>query len=285
MRLFKPKYLCFFLLLWAGCKTAKKKEQVFKSPAGYDFQNPQKIKLNEDLDEISGIVYDQSNASLVALNDEEGKLYRVFTDGRPPATGSRFHKGGDYEDLCFDGKNLFALKSNGNISRIYNPFTDSVGSEEYKFPIKGKADFETIFPDPKNNRLIILCKQCNTSGDKVPGYSFTLASGVTDSVPAFYLDMSLLTENPLSGIETLKPSAAAFHPLTGDLYVLASANGLLVISDADGKAREAYKLDKKIFKQPEGICFSPGGDLFISNEARNGMANIQHFTYSGAPKK
>jgi hypothetical protein len=285
MRLFKPKYLCFFLLLWAGCKADKKNKQVFKSPAGYDFQNPQKIKLGEDLDEISGIVYDQSDGSLVALNDEEGKLYRVFTDGRPPSTGNRFHKGGDYEDLCFDGKNWFALKSNGNISHIYNPFTDSVRSEEYKFPIKGNTDFETIFPDPKNNRLIILCKQCNAPGDKVPGYSFTLASGETDSVPAFYLDMSLLTENPLPGKETLKPSAAAFHPLTGDLFVLASANGLLIISDAEGKAREAYKLDKKIFKQPEGICFSPGGDLFISNEARNGMANIQHFTYSGAKKK
>ena len=280
MSVFKLKYLCFFLILATGCNSIKKKNTDFKSPTDYNFQSPEKIKLGEDLDEISGIVFDRTNGSLVALNDEEGKLYRVYTDGRPPSTGSRFHKGGDYEDLCFDGKDWYALKSNGNISRIFNPFTDSMRSEEFKFPLKNKYDFETIFHEPGTNRLIILCKECYTSGDKTPGYAFNPESGSIDSIPAFSLDLSSLAERPLPDKQTLKPSGAAHHPLTGDLYVLASANSLLIIASPDGRAKEAYKLDKKIFKQPEGICFSPEGDLFISNEARNGMANVLHFTYS-----
>jgi len=39
--------------------------------------------------------------------------------------------------------------------------------------------------------------------------------------------------------------------------------------------KEVYKLDPKIFKQPEGITFTPTGDLLISNEAAlTGAANI-----------
>ena len=34
----------------------------------------------------------------------------------------------------------------------------------------------------------------------------------------------------------------------------------------DGKIKASYKLDPKIYKQPEGITFTPNGDLIISNE-------------------
>jgi hypothetical protein len=278
------KYLFFFLILIIGCKSEKKNKVEFISPAGYSFENPVKIKLGEDLDEISGIVYDKSLDALIALNDEEGKLFMVYTDNRPPSTGYRFNKGGDYEDLCNDGRDWYAMKSNGNLSRIRNPFTDSMSSEEFKFPLKGKFNFESIFFDPGNNRLVLLCKDCNNPEEKVLGYSFPLDKNETDSISNFNLDLSGLPSIPLKKKESLKPSATAFHPVSGDLYVMASVNSLLIIADRSGKAKEVFKLDKKIFKQPEGLCFSPNGDMFVSNEARNGMANILHFKYSPVTK-
>lgn len=274
------KYLFFFICLLAACKQTKKIKPAHQSPPGYSFDNPVKIKLSVELDEISGIAYDTKQGSLVALNDEEGKLFRLSTEGQLHENGSRFHKGGDYEDLCFDGSFWYALRSNGTISRIFNPLTDSSRSEEFKFPIKGKFDFETIFPEPGSQRLILLCKSCKGFGDKVPGFAFSTNNNQTDSVPAFYLDISGLPTNPLKPNEELNPSAAAFHPITGDLFVLASANNLLLITNKEGKAKEVFKLDNKTFKQPEGICFTPSGDLFISNEARTGTANILHFVYT-----
>jgi uncharacterized protein YjiK len=278
------KYLFFFLILITGCTSEKKNKPEIKSPAGYTLENPVKIKLGEDLDEISGIIYDKSLGALIALNDEEGKLFKIYTDNRPPSNGYRFHKGGDYEDLCYDGKYWYAMRSNGNISKIRNPFTDSMSSEEFKFPLKGKFNFESIFHDPGKNRLVILCKECSNTDGKVLGYSFALDKSETDSIPGFNLDLSGLSSNPLRKNELLKPSAAAFHPLTGDLFVIASVNSLLIIADANGKAKEAFILDKKLFKQPEGLSFSPEGDLFVSNEARNGMANILQFKYSPVTK-
>ena len=231
------------------------------------------------MDEISGIVFDPAINSLIAINDEEGKLYQVYLNGKPPSNGKRFSKGGDYEDLCFDGKDWYALKSNGNIYRIINPMTDSMRAEEFKFPKEGKYDFESVYADTQNKRLILLCKECEGTDSRIPGYIFSTVSNSTDSIPAFFLDLSGLTENPLKKNEALRPSGMAVHPKTGQFFILASANKLLIIADANGKALEAIKLDKKVFKQPEGICFTPTGDLYISNEAVNGMANILHFPY------
>ena len=75
------------------------------------------------------------------------------------------------------------------------------------------------------------------------------------------------------------PSGIAVHPLSGDIYVLSSRGKILVQLDAEGKYLDAWKLDKKNFKQPEGICFAPNGDMYISNEGRGGKANLLHFKW------
>jgi DNA-binding beta-propeller fold protein YncE len=73
----------------------------------------------------------------------------------------------------------------------------------------------------------------------------------------------------------LKPSAAAINPVTNELYILASVNNLLVVTDRQGKFKEVYVLDPGIYKQPEGITFTPAGDMIISNESHEtGLANI-----------
>jgi hypothetical protein len=77
-----------------------------------------------------------------------------------------------------------------------------------------------------------------------------------------------------------KPSAAAIHPITGELYIISAINDLLVITDRQGEPKIAYEIDGKLFKQPEGIAFTPDGDLIISNEAADrGVANLLLFKY------
>ena len=41
--------------------------------------------------------------------------------------------------------------------------------------------------------------------------------------------------------------------------------------------KRVKELDEKLFRQPEGICFSPEGDMYISNEGQGGKGYILKF--------
>ncbi len=77
------------------------------------------------------------------------------------------------------------------------------------------------------------------------------------------------------------PSAAAVHPVTKDVYIISSENKVLVIANHYGKVKDVYELDPGLFKQPEGMAFTPAGDMIISNEAADvGAPNILIFKYN-----
>jgi len=49
----------------------------------------------------------------------------------------------------------------------------------------------------------------------------------------------------------------------------------LIVTDRSGKFKEVFELDPGIYKQAEGIAFTPAGDMIISNEShKTGLANI-----------
>ena len=73
-----------------------------------------------------------------------------------------------------------------------------------------------------------------------------------------------------------RASALAVDPLTQDLYILASAGNILVVLNQEYEIKAVTKLPAKIYAQPEGICFSATGDLFISNEGENKKPNFYH---------
>ncbi len=75
-----------------------------------------------------------------------------------------------------------------------------------------------------------------------------------------------------------KPSAAAIHPLTGQLFIISSVNKILVVADKNGVPENVYKISSGVYKQPEGLTFTPEGHMIISNESGGiGAANILVF--------
>jgi DNA-binding beta-propeller fold protein YncE len=72
----------------------------------------------------------------------------------------------------------------------------------------------------------------------------------------------------------LQPAEVAIHPTTGAIYLTEASNPQLFILNADGTIKSRYKLDDKVFTQPEGITFSPSGELYISNEGKKENGNI-----------
>lgn len=74
------------------------------------------------------------------------------------------------------------------------------------------------------------------------------------------------------------PSGIAVHPVTGEFYIISAVGNILMVVNRNNEIVHLEKLIPKLYKQPEGICFSPDGKtLYISNEGKQKQANILIF--------
>jgi len=282
-----PKIFAFFILFalifssFIVCLVAcnAKKPGSYSSPPGYDFGKPYDYKLPPALDEISGVVYYPKDSSIFAIEDEKGWLYKIHLKIPLHIERWKFSSGADYEDLALVDSNFYVLKSKGVIEKFKFFLGDSISIQSYKLTEEGKNEFESLFYDSTQNRLVLVCKNCAGNQKKeVSSWAFDPSN---DSFfPSFTIQTAKIKEQ-LNEELKFKPSAAAIHPITGELYILASVNNALVILNKDHTVKNSYKIDPALFKQPEGLAFTPKGDLIISNEAaEKGAADILLFKYN-----
>ncbi|MEO6455397.1 MAG: SdiA-regulated domain-containing protein [Ginsengibacter sp.] len=274
--------------LYTGCgsvstKKENKKEENSQPPKlnnaasskEYDLNNPTVLNLPAELNEISGILFYAKDTSLFSIVDEDGILYKIYLHRNNKVESWRFDKKRDFEDLALYDSTFYVLVSNGDIEQLtFNG--NAINSTKVVFPDSDKKanEFETLYYDDKKG-FVLICKQCEE--DKKKAVS---AFGYNPSTQIF--TPSILTINVLPIDEQLgeqkihlKPSAAAINPVTNELYILCSVNKLLVVTDRDGNFKNVFSLDEKIYKQPEGITFTPNGDMIISNEFNEtGSANL-----------
>ncbi len=272
--------LGFFLFLCCAC-TQKKEKISYPSLPGYDLANPVVIQLKTNLDEISGVTYYPKDTSIFAVDDEEGLLYKIFIRPKIQVKNWKFSSQGDYEDIVLADSTFYALQSNGNLKSFRFSSKDSFRLEDCTVPLLGNNEFETAYYDPALKKIILICKDCEQDERKtISAYAFDPKDHTFSDQPFFIINADDIGDE--LGIENMKfkPSAAAIHPLTKDLYIISSSEKAIVIADHFGKVKDAYELDPRLFKQPEGITFTPSGDLIISNEsAGSGAPNILLFTY------
>lgn len=272
-------------MLLSSCYNVQKGTHYI-SPAGYNFSSPTIIHLKEELDEISGIAYYPKDSSLFAIQDEQGRLYKIAFRKKITINNWRFSAGADYEDIALHDSTFYILQgtqaqSSGNIHAVKFLPDKTVQQDIFQPPLTGRNSFETIYYDDTARRIVLICKDCADDGKKnISAYSFNPADNTFDGEPFFRLNIDAIAN--LLDAESLKfkPSAAAIHPLTGELYILSAVEKVLVIANRNGEVKDAFYLNPKYFKQPEGIAFAPNGDVFISNEyARIGAATILLYKY------
>src|SRR4030095_386430 len=272
----------FFSFSWFLLSCHSKSGEKLTSPPGYNLNKPQIFKLPSSLDEISGIVYYQKDNSVLAINDERGWLYKIFLSNRNEIQKWKYAAGADFEDVVLVDSTFYVLQSNGKLLSFKFITPDSISTTSYQSPIPGKNEFEILYKNKDQNELIMLCKDCE-SDDKnsLSSYAFNLETHSFVPTPAYVIDVqkieTLMDEKGLH----FKPSAAAIHPITGELYIVSSVNKLLVAADKNGNPSKVYRISAKLYKQPEGLTFSPNGDMVISNESADiGAANILYFKYN-----
>jgi hypothetical protein len=282
MRLSYLKIIAFCSLIFAivAACTSKKKEK-FDIVPGYNLANPTILNLKSELDEISGICYYPKDTSIFAITDEAGLLYKIFVRKKVEIEKWKFSTKGDFEDLVLVDSVFYALNSNGAVTNFRFSEKDSFQTDRCEPPFTGKNEFESMYYDLYNNQLVVLCKDCEADKkNALTAYAFNPGTRKFADTPFYVMDVNKIAAK--LGLEKMKfkPSAAAIHPITKELYIISSVNKALVIADREGKVIDAYSIDPKLFKQPEGITFTPSGDMLISNEAAEvGLPNILIFKY------
>jgi hypothetical protein len=254
--------------IFQGCSTNQ--NNVVLHPPDYDLDKPGKVILNDALSEISGISFYPKDSSVFAISDEAGFLFKIHPNQKFLTEQWEFDKKRDYEDVIQHDSLFYVLESNGNIETLkFSPGGDTVTPRRAIFPgdnVK-KNEFESLYYDDSRKGFVMICKDCEDDN-----YEFTTAymydpvsNQFTNSIFKIYLEPIAKKIN----VDKLKfrPSGAAINPITKDVWIISSTNQLIVVTDRNGVMKDVYTLNPIIFNQPEGIAFTPWGDLLIANEA------------------
>lgn len=276
MRLFFALFAALHFL--AACGPRKETEKPGRL-RGYDLQRPFVLKLPLELDEISGLAYVRKDKTLLAINDETGILFKI--DVRQPRYIQqwRFGPPGDYEDVATADSLVYVLRSDGTLFEIHFKNKDTTVVRQFPFPQKGN-EFESLHYLRQSHSLLLVCKACAAdSKDEFSWYQFSLDSLQFEKQRVRF---------PVQKIEALlnykgkrfKPSGAALHPKTGNLYIISAVNNAIVVITPKMEVAEAAHLSGPVWLQPEGIEFDGDGNMFISNETNKVQAaNILIFPY------
>jgi uncharacterized protein YjiK len=267
----------------------------------YGLGNPDhRYTMPASLEEISGISW-TGKGTLACIQDEDGIIYSYNLEKEKVVSKAKFGKDGDYEDISIVKNTAYVLKSNGHIFRVKNFKKDEIKVKRYKNPLSNKNDAEGMVYDSSENRLLIACKGSPSIEKENPHkgyravYSFDLETNQLLEEPVYLIDLRKIEGYKDQGNFTqassklakilgitdpygnFRPSGIAIHPLTDEIYMISSVGKLLVVLDREGYILGVQSLDPNLFRQPEGICFSPEGDLFISNEGRGGKGYVLKF--------
>lgn len=265
----------------------------------YNLSEPkQSYELPASLSEISGLSY-YLPGQIAMVQDELGRIYLFDLAQAAVIRTIEFALPGDFEGIEWTGEHFYALRSDGILFRVDSSQTDGPNLEMLKTSLHDDDDMEGLAYLPGQQQLLLAGKEPTRIHDRNDRfraiYRYSLRTHELLDSPII-IDLAHLKAAWQRSATTpkdraradafevmkkksLKPSAVAVHPLTGHLYVLASAGKLLVVINEQGHVCAVQHLPRDPFSQPEGICFSPSGDLFISNEARDETPTLLQFSY------
>lgn len=267
-------FLSLFLVISFEACSRQGKSFVPPIP-GYQETSKKVIVLDKELLEISGMFY-MPDTRIAAINDEDGKIFLInSTTG--DYTVTKFGRKRDYEDIVMVGNYFYVLESNGNIHRV--PVGQANVEEEFEFPRDKKIEFESIYYDPQLGKLVLLSKEQRETKKGVIAYTFSMDSLQFSDNILYEIRRKEIHKWLKDNNAQFKPSAATIHPILNRLFIVASVGKAMLQTTLNGTIEAAWQLNPDQFPQPEGICFAPNGDMFISNEGVDGKATILKFPY------
>jgi hypothetical protein len=259
----------------------------------YDLKNPdRRWKLPEQLVEVSGNTWIDSN-HLILIEDTHPVLYFIKIDNNEATLekaipfAEQDKEKFDIEDVTNVNNTVYALWSHGVLFKI-NDWMAKPKVDEIKTFLKKNNNVEGLCYDPVTQKLLLACKDRSGIENEVKStravYQFDMTQNKLDEQPFLLIhkkDFEKVADEKLE----FNPSAIAVHPVTHDIYLLSTRdNKCMAVYSHDGALKDFQFIDKELMPQPEGICFSPEGKLYISSEGKSGEpGNLFEFNFIANP--
>ncbi|MGA8854540.1 MAG: SdiA-regulated domain-containing protein [Christiangramia sp.] len=256
----------------------------------YDFDDAKKSyevvkkwELPLELVEISGMRW-MGDDRIACVQDEDGIIFIYDLNAGKIVEKHKFSGGGDYEAMAVLNNEYWIAESNGTLFNIKELTSGDEDLEGFQLDFKYRNNIEGLTANSDGNLwLAVKDRNLDNSGDYKGIYSFNPNSQVLDHEPVLKIKYDdpkfdvLKTNNPR---KLIRPSDLAFNPLTNDLFVLDAEFQKVLVVNKTGKIKELHLLDPEEFAQPEGICFTPSGRIFISSEGVGGPAIIAEIRFN-----
>lgn len=231
-----------------------------------------KWDMPAELKEISALCYMDEHRFLT-VQDEVGTVFIYNTETEKVEKKIPFTGKGDFEGIALKEKTAYVMRADGRIFEV-DLEKPGQGAKELKTSLTAKHDVEGFCYDKDNDRLLLAIKNVEPGGgaDYKGIYAFDLKEKTFIEEPVIKID---LNDPAFEGgkKKSVMPSSITIHPASKDIYITDGPKSKLLIIDRSGKVKNFIALGKD-FTQPEGITFSPGGQLYISNEGTREPGNI-----------
>ena len=257
-----------------GKKGGKEANAADETATVTDFVILEKWDLPADLKEVSGIAY-MDDQRFACVQDEQGIIYIYNKADNKIEKEIPFAGVGDFEGITVKNDIAYVIRADGKIFEVDMKAGKS-STKEYSTSLTIQHNVEGLCYDKNNDRLLLAIKDNEPSSADYKGiYAFDLAKKSFIEQPVFKINLQdeVITATQDKKNKSIMPSAMAIHPLTNEIYITDGPKSKLLILDKSGSIKKLLQLGSE-FSQPEGITFSPQGDVYISNEGTKQPGNI-----------
>ncbi|RYY72235.1 MAG: hypothetical protein EOO13_00280 [Chitinophagaceae bacterium] len=238
----------------------------------------QKWELPAVLIEVSGIAYLDAQR-FACVQDEAGTIYIYNVSTAKIEKEIPFASPGDFEGISLKGNTAYIVRSDGVIFEV-----DMLSKKttEYNTFLTAADNVETLFYQAAGNRLLVAGKEPDKQAPEMKNiYAFDLTNKSLQKTPIAQINLNdrafSATGKSTKKKKGFMPSGIAVNPVDNDLYILDGPRSRLLVATLAGDVKKVYELGNEFYK-PEGISFSPAGDLYISNEGKKIPGNILQVT-------
>lgn len=281
-------------------RKVESRKALTAEPFAYDLDKPDWIvDLPADLREVSGLAFIENN-ELAMVQDEEGLIFIFDLASKEVTARHRFRNKGDFEGIEIMGETAYVLRSDGDVYEVFNYRSEDPVVESHETALSTRNDTEGLGYDPVSKLLLISSKESDKLmgtkyKDKQVVVSFDPETKSLRPNPFLVIDLddikAFLKKNSKTKSEkkfedkfdpdknsSFRPSGISVHPVTKEIYFLASNGHMLLVLNRQFQIVQAKRLPSKKFPQPEGICFDAEGNLYISNEGNLSAGNLRKFS-------